>query len=193
MTVAISAGARPVEHPQLSLGEYRALQAAAGWSLPIEFINGDAVVTPPLAVEASDTQGELFVALRIWQKETSAGGLLAQDVLVALPDGTHSAPDISFWTAPRHPENRHGAVDVVPDLAVEVMSPRTRANDLGAKRDAYMRAGVRELWLVDPPAQTVRRVFPNAGEVLLTGNDHLQSTLLPGFSLDISTAFDAQV
>lgn len=68
------AGARPVEHPQLSLGEYVALQADAGWSLPIEFINGDAVVSPPLAVEASDAQGELFFALRAWQKETSAGG-----------------------------------------------------------------------------------------------------------------------
>jgi Uma2 family endonuclease len=145
MTTATSTGTRLVEHPRLSLGEYLALQADADWSLPVEFINGEAVVIPPLAVESSDTQGELFAALRAWQKETSAGGLLAQDVLVALPDGTHSAPDISFWTALRRPGNRHGAVDVVPDLAVEVLSPRTRANDLGAKRDAYMRAGVREL------------------------------------------------
>lgn len=111
---------------------------------------------------------------------------------MALPDGTHSAPDISFWTAPRHPENRHGVVDVVPDLAVEVLSPRTRANDLGAKRAAYMRVGVRELWLVDSPAQTVMRVCPYTTEVILTGHDQLQSELLPGFSLDISTVFDAQ-
>jgi hypothetical protein len=64
MTTATSTGVRPVEHPRLSLGEYLALQADSGWSLPIEFINGEAVVTPPLA-EVSDTQGELFVALRM--------------------------------------------------------------------------------------------------------------------------------
>jgi Uma2 family endonuclease len=104
------------------------------------------------------------------------------ELALELPDGTHSAPDISYWTAPRHPEDRHGAVNVVPDLAVEVLSPRTRANDLGAKRDAYLRAGARELWLVDPPARTVTRVHPDAGEALLTGNERLQSTLLPGFS-----------
>ncbi len=54
MTAATSTGARPVAHPRLSLGEYLALQADAGWSLPVEFINGEAVVIPPLAVEASD-------------------------------------------------------------------------------------------------------------------------------------------
>jgi hypothetical protein len=45
---------------------------------------------------------------------------------------------------------------------------------------------------VDPPAHTVARVCPDAGEAVLTGHDHLQSTLLPGFSLDIATVFDAQ-
>jgi Uma2 family endonuclease len=46
-----------------------------------------------------------------------------------------------------------------PLLVVEVLSPGTRAIDLGAKRQAYQDAGVPAYWLVDPgpPSLTVLR------------------------------------
>lgn len=42
-----------------------------------------------------------------------------------------------------------------PDLVVEVMSPSSRSRDSILKLNKYMRAGVREFWLVDPENRTV--------------------------------------
>ena len=73
-----------------------------------------------------------------------------------------------------------------------MLSPSTRANDLGVKREMYMRAGVRELWLVDPDARTITLVpsgaDADADEVLGDG-DALHTELLDGFALDVARVF----
>lgn len=41
-------------------------------------------------------------------------------------------------------------IEGAPDLVIEILSPSTRRKDLHIKAGKYARAGVRELWLVDP-------------------------------------------
>ena len=185
-----------VEHPRIQPWEYAGLQADAGWCLPIEFIEGEAVVISPIGDAASAVQGELFLALRGWQERVGDEGVLRQDVFVAFAPDEHLAPDICWWSAGRRPPVVQGEVDVVPDLVVEVLSPSTRANDLGPKRAVYMRTGVRELWLADPDASTITRVPADPGravdagqdEVLSQGNS-LRSDLLSGFTLELARVF----
>jgi Uma2 family endonuclease len=179
-----------VAHPHLEVPEYVALQARAGWRLDIELIEGEGVVVPPTGPQASSVQGELFLALKQWQQQTDEQGLILQDVFVVFPGHGFLAPDVAWWSAQRHPSHSHGAVDAIPDLVVEVLSPATRVNDLGIKREVYMHSGVRELWLADPDAGTVARVQPGVDrdEVLLR-EDSLRSELLDGFALDLARAF----
>jgi Uma2 family endonuclease len=111
-------------------------------------------------------------------------------VFVAFPDGSRPAPDISWWGAERRPPVARGAMQRIPDLIVEVLSPSTRANDLGVKRDLYMRSGVRELWLVDPDARTVMRARPHVTPDEVHGEQTtLCSDLLKGFALDVARIF----
>jgi len=42
-----------------------------------------------------------------------------------------------------------------PDLLIEVLSPSTRRKDMFLKLNKYMRAGVREYWMIDIPAQKI--------------------------------------
>jgi Uma2 family endonuclease len=77
----------------------------------------------------------------------------------------------------------------VPDLIVEVLSPSTRANDEGIKRELYMSSGVRELWLVDPDVRTVTRVRPDATDEALGEGDTLRSELLVGFEMAVARIF----
>lgn len=179
-----------VAHPHLEVPEYLALQARAGWRLDIELIDGEGVVVPPTGQQASSVQGELFLALKEWQEQTDEQGLILQDVFVAFPGHGYLAPDVAWWSAQRRPPHSHGAVDGIPDLVVEVLSPATRANDLGIKREVYVHSGVRELWLADPDACAVTRVPPRADldEVLVQGKT-LRSELLDGFALDLARAF----
>lgn len=182
--------ARPrVEHPRLEPWEYDGLQAEAGWCLPIELIDGEAVVVPPIGDGASAVHLELTWALRDWQKRTGDEGLVRPDILIALPEVQRLAPDVCWWSAGRRAPVVQGAVDIVPDLVVEVLSPSTRANDLGPKREIYMRLGVRELWLADPDARTVTRVRPGAGDEVLGKGAVLRSELLDGFALALTNVF----
>jgi hypothetical protein len=82
-----------------------------------------------------------------------------------------------------------GALDVVPDLVVQVLSPATRINDLGARKDAYLVAGARELWLADPQAATVTAMQPDGRQQTVGSGDQLSSPLLPGFILEVARIF----
>jgi Uma2 family endonuclease len=183
-----------VVHPHVETWEFEALQENAGWTLDMELIAGEAVLVPPIGERASSAQGELHLALRRWQEETADEGLVLQDVFVALPGDTRPAPDISWWRAehlPSEPQGlQWGMRRGVPDLVVEVLSPSTRTNDLGIKRQRYMASGVRELWLVDPDARTVTRVRPDAAPDEVFGEGAtLRSELFEGFALDVARIF----
>lgn len=178
-----------VSHPRIAPDEFVALESAAGWRLAVELIDGQAVVTPPSGGYAASIQGELFFALRAWQERLADGGLLLQDVFVALPGGHFLAPDIAWWRAERRPPVGDGALDVVPDLVVEVLSPATRVNDLGAKRELYTTAGVLELWLADPIEASITRITAEdrGGEPCTRGR--FASRLLDGFEIDLARVF----
>lgn len=179
-----------VVHPHVETWEFDGLQLGAGWSLDVELIAGEGVLVLPLGPSASAVQVELLVALRRWHDDTADQGLLLPDVFVAFPDGSRLAPDISWWSPERRPPASRGAMQSVPDLAVEVLSPSTRANDEGVKRELYMRLGVRELWLVDPDARAVTRVRPDtAPDEMLGEGSTLTSELLDGFAIDVARIF----
>jgi Uma2 family endonuclease len=178
-----------VAHPRLDSAEYLALQAAAGWRSAVELIGGEAVVTPPSGAQAASAQGELFFAIRRWQETSGDGGLLLQDVFIRLSGEDYLAPDLAWWAATRRPILVQGALGVVPDLVVEVLSPATRINDLGAKKDAYLAAGARELWLADPQAATITALRPDGRQQTVGRGDQLRSLLLPGFALDVARIF----
>jgi len=162
------------------------MQDDDGWTLPIELIGGEAVVMSPSGVLAAHAQGELYLALRQWQHAVGDRGLLLQDVFVRLMGNEHAlAPDLAWWSGARRPPIVPGAIGVVPDLVVEVLSPGTAENDRGPKRAIYERAGVAELWLVDPQERTVQ-VLPEGRDP----REELESDLLPGFRLPVRTLFD---
>ncbi len=178
-----------VAHPRLDSAEYLALQAAAGWRAAVELIGGEGVVTPPSGGQAASAQGELFFAVRRWQEASGDGGLLLQDVFIRLAGQNYLAPDLAWWAAGRRPALAQGALEVVPDLVVEVLSPATRVNDLGAKRDVYLLAGTHEMWLTDPQSATITVVRPDGREQTFAQGDLLISPLLPGFAVDVARVF----
>jgi Uma2 family endonuclease len=95
-------------------------------------------------------------------------------------------PDVAWYAAER--VSAEGTQpDGPPDIAIEVLSPSTRAFDAVRKREDYARVGVGELWLIDPdgPAALVLRRegggFVVAAE--LDADGALTSPQLPGLSI----------
>lgn len=84
----------------------------------------------------------------------------------------------------------------LPDLVAEIRSPATWRLDIGAKKAAYERHGLRELWLIDTAADAVlafRRSVPAVASfdvaLELGEGEVLDSPLLPGFALALDELF----
>ena len=60
----------------------------------------------------------------------------------------------------------------LPPIAVEVLSPSTRSFDQTQKRNAYLRRGATEYWVVDGDERAVTVVRPNRPDEPVAGTLH---------------------
>ena len=58
-----------------------------------------------------------------------------------------------------------------PDMVIEVLSPSTSKKDKTTKLNHYLKAGVRELWIVDPDDKTVTVYILKNGEYIVRAYD----------------------
>ena len=118
---------------------------------------------------------------------TAEGGY----VLSTNPD-TVVAPDVGFFRTDRHPGEfpESGFFPLPPDLAVEVISPTDRKVDIDRKQAIYAKAGVPQVWWIDPVARTVsvHRLGQNP-EVLDESGTLEGGDVLPGFSIAVKHIF----
>jgi len=103
-------------------------------------------------------------------------------------------PHFLFVTASKVGIIHEGKIRGVPDLIVEVLSPSNRDYDEAVKLNAYARAGVPELALVDPAARQVR-LYTHDGvgygaPRLLNAADPLSFACLPGISALVQALFE---
>ena len=100
-------------------------------------------------------------------------------------------PDASFVRADRLVgQTDDGFLRLAPDLTVEVVSPTDRPGEVAAKVAEYLAAGVRLVWVAEPPTRTVTvhalglapRTLGEADE--LDGGD-----VLPGFRVNVADLF----
>ena len=102
-------------------------------------------------------------------------------------------PDGAFTSWDRFPE-RMRTIDpvpeLVPDLAVEVLSPANTQDEMCLKRQDYFAAGVLLVWEIDIQKRTVDVYSPDGSVVTLTSAETLDGgEALPGFSLPLATYF----
>lgn len=109
------------------------------------------------------------------------------------PNDPHKVrkPDVSFVSQGRLPPDQEvGAYcRIPPDLAVEVISPNDLFEEVSAKVQEYLEAGVKRVWIVDPVARQLQ-VHHSSGGRILTINDELtDEEILPGFSCPLRRIF----
>jgi len=81
-------------------------------------------------------------------------------------------------------------VDGVPLLAVEILSPSDKHEDIVAKIDLYLEVGVAVIWVLDPDFKTVT-VYGNGAEPQLFNLNQsiAESPFLPGLNLPVKELF----
>lgn len=127
---------------------------------------------------------------------TNGIGQVALETLFELPtSGNDRKPDVAFISYQRWPQNRPiprvNAWPVVPDLAVEVVSPTDKMFEMIEKVGEYFTAGVREVWLILSNVEQVF-VFTGVAQVrALSRADALTCAVLPDFTMPVADLFPA--
>jgi Uma2 family endonuclease len=104
-------------------------------------------------------------------------------------------PDASFVSDARWPFRRRvpdvPVWDMVPDLAIEVVSPSNTFMEILKKIQEYFQAGVRQVWVVNPDEPVVYVYSsPKQIQVLQLGDELDGGDLLPGFRLQLAALFE---
>lgn len=106
------------------------------------------------------------------------------------PD-TVRIPDVSFVTRARFDKMPEWKIpDMVPDLAIEVVSPSNTAKEVAQKVAEYLARGARLVWIADPKTRTVAVHAPNAVPYRLGAGEFLDGgDVLPGFRVEVGKIF----
>ena len=104
-------------------------------------------------------------------------------------------PDVAFVSHARWPYNRRvpdvPVWDMVPDLAIEVISPSNSASAVLRKVHDYFKAGVTRVWVVYPEqAEVYIYSTPQQIQVVGVGQELDGGDLLPGFRLPVAVLFE---
>ena len=79
-----------------------------------------------------------------------------------------------------------------PDMVIEILSPATALRDKVIKLRRYLRAGVREYWIVDPDSKSVSVHILKNGEYYISAygdNDTVPVHVLEGCTVELSEIF----
>ncbi|MHB8626548.1 MAG: Uma2 family endonuclease [Aggregatilineales bacterium] len=198
-SVAQTAAKQATDRPGMALSEYlrRSFQGER-----FEIIDGS--IIPMTATVSGHIRliKRLFLLLNAFVEASHLGEVFSEMTYTIKPPDDPNwvtgslTPDVAFVSTaqlaahPATPETQSQPFTLVPDLAVEVMSPNDTYTKALGKAARYFEDGVRLVWLLDFERRTVSVCHPNepptllSGEQLLTGN-----AVLPGFSVAVDRLF----
>jgi Uma2 family endonuclease len=182
---------QPVER-HLTADEFLALDA---WLPHVELIDGEVVVDSPNVIH-QHVIDELTALLREWIKAAHGRGQRGSCVDVKVDSRNVYEPDVWWYCEERKPGFGKFRLALLPDLAVEVLSPSNRQYDLDVKRVRYEQVGLPELWIIDPYAATAtlwRRSESGTPSfdvtVKVERDGRLASPQMPGFEVKLAELF----
>jgi Uma2 family endonuclease len=164
-----------------------------------EVVNGHRVELPPMSAYATWIASRLGQRLGPFTETHRLGTVVTEMLFIIDPErDVRRRPDVAFVAADHWPLDRDlpatGDWAVVPDLAVEVVSPHDLFKDVMAKVREYFQAGARQVWVILPEERHVY-VYTSPTQVrTLTPADELDGgTLLPGWRLPVAHLFQRPV
>jgi len=157
-----------------------------------ELLEGELIEMTPAGARHGRTTLAVGTVLFTFVRAKGLGHVVSNDtgVFTEKEPDTVLAPDLAYWSREHLAELPEGFVEVPPDLAVEVVSPRDSQSYVHRKVLHYLDHGVALVWIVDPKTRTVteyrsrREVRILAEAEQITGGD-----VLPDFSCRVSEFF----
>jgi Uma2 family endonuclease len=135
---------------------------------------------------------DLASMIHSFVKAHKLGRVSGPDGMMRLLPGLVRIPDVAFVSWKRYSQRRGSRKmpQLVPDLAVEVLSEDNTPKEMSRKLDDYFDAGVRLVWFVDPRKRSVKVFTGKKSSKELRESETLTGgRVLPGFSVPLAELF----
>ena len=157
-----------------------------------ELVDG-ILVEKTVGIEESWLAVKLAGLLNLYVEPRNLGFVTGADGMYRLTMGRVRIPDVAFVSWKRIPDGKfpeEPIPDLVPDLAVEVISPNNTPKEMTEKLKEYFEKGILLVWFVRPRSRTVD-VYTSADQftrlpasATLDGGD-----VLPGLAIVVGDLF----
>jgi Uma2 family endonuclease len=137
---------------------------------------------------------QIILEIGIYLRSHDLGQVLGADGSFRMLPGVIKIPDVSFVSWSRFPPEklaRRPVPELVPDLAVEILSESNTPEEMARKLMCYFEAGVRLVWYVDPASRTATCYTATDQSVSIPQSGELDGgEVLPGFRLSLAWLFN---
>jgi Uma2 family endonuclease len=158
-----------------------------------EVVRGERVEKRPMGMLQAWVASTLLGILDNFVRSHRLGKVISESLFVLDPaTDLQRRPDLAFVSRQRvRKPVQSAAWDVVPDLAVEVISPTNRAPEVLQKIDEYFAAGVRLVWVIYCEPRKVYVYRSDMDIRVLAPQDTLDGDdVIPDFSLLVAKLFE---
>ena len=156
-----------------------------------ELVDGEIVVSPAGMYHA-EIVIKIVRILATFLDDHPIGKVYGDNVGLIFPTGNLRSPDAFFVRMEKLPDGKSPDTfgELVPDLAVEVLSPGNRSRYVANKIGEFLECGVPLVWVVDPKTQcvTAYRSLTNIQQFASTDTISAEP-VLPGFTCLVSRFF----
>ena len=161
-----------------------------------EIVKGERREKQPMSVLAIAVASALAEFLSAFVRNHKLGWVVVEMLFQLRADRPQRRPDLAFVSYLRGrmppPDEDVPAWSVVPNLAVEVISPTNMANEVMGKVLEYIDAGVDWVWVIYPVQQCIQVFDSRATSRILWPGDELDGgRVLPGFRLGVRELFES--
>ncbi|MGH9427481.1 MAG: Uma2 family endonuclease [Terriglobia bacterium] len=116
-----------------------------------EWVDGEVVPMTPVSRDHNELSVFLLALLQHYVEAQNLGKIFCEPFQMKTGPGLPGrSPDLLFVSKKRLHHVKKNYLQGPADLAVEIISPDSRARDRGEKFYEYEQGGVREYWLIDP-------------------------------------------
>jgi Uma2 family endonuclease len=173
---------------QLSKAEFWSLAESAE-DVTYELIDGVAIPKMSPKYFHSHSASNILILLRAWAK---LRGRVEMEWAFELNENSTPVPDLLYVSFDRLPATwkENAACPVAPELAIEIISPGQTFGQMNQKASQYLAGGVLRVWVVEPAAQSVTVLYPDAAPITYQASQIISDPLFPELEIVTQDFFD---
>ena len=177
---------------RLTFEEFQRLPEQEGYSYELD--EGKLLMEPSPALKHNLIRQH--ITLELMQFVEARGlGVVVQEMDFRLGRSTVRKPDVAFIAADRlaDVDFDRSPVDGAPTLAIEVVSPSNRAEDMARKIEQYLATGSQSVWVFYSTLRMVEIHSEQGVHRVREPELVTEERLLPGWSLSLTYVFEGKM